>query len=351
TGQRIGSEASAPQGAAMVGRLGSGQLDIIASTIEFGSAAFTRRPSASSAARQLLGFSSVNLQASDRVVFSGKGSLDVYQQQGDYVTGQGWQYSGGALDIATPLLTGAAAAQLAVRTGGALTLHGATATPGDNAALGAELSLQAKDIMLDSTVLLASGRLTAKATGDITLGAAADLDLAGRKVSLLDVDKYSWGGDVELGTTEGDIRTDAASRIDLSARNNRGGRLTVDAVGEQGGRVDLAGSILGGASGQTDAGGSVVPWDAGELVLRARQLQDFQGLNQRLNAGGVTGARSFQLAEGDLVVGDEVKARYVDISVDGGRLDVAGRIDASGVQVGGIRLAARDALRVDGTLD
>ncbi|WP_421567407.1 filamentous haemagglutinin family protein [Stenotrophomonas sp. PD6] len=351
SGQRIGSEASAPQAAAMVDRLGSGQLDIIASTIEFGSAGFTRRPSASSANRQLLGFSSVNLQASDRVVFSGKGSLDVYQQQGDYVAGQGWQYSGGALDIATPLLTGAAAAQLAVRTGGALMLHGATATAGDNAALGAELSLQASDITLDSTVLLASGRLTAKATGDITLGAAADLDLAGRKVSLLDVDKYSWGGDVELGTTEGDIRTDAASRIDLSARNNRGGRLTVDAMGEQGGRVDLAGSILGGASGQTDAGGSVVPWDAGELVLRAHQLQDFQGLNQRLNAGGVTGARSFQLAEGDLVVGDEVKARYVDISVDGGRLDVVGRIDASGVQVGGIRLASREALRVDGTLD
>ncbi len=351
SGQRIGSEASAPQGAAMVDRLGSGQLDIIASTIEFGSAAFTRRPSASRASRQLLGFSSVNLQASDRVLFSGKGSLDVYQQQNDYVAGQGWQYSGGALDIATPLLTGAEAAQLAVRTGGALTLHGATATAGDNAALGAELSLQARDIVLDSTVLLASGRLTAKAGGDITLGAAADLDLAGRKVSLLDVDKYSWGGDVELSADEGGIRSDAASRIDLSARSNRGGRLTVDAMGEQGGRVDLAGSILGGASGQTTAGGSVVPWDAGELVLHARQLQDFQGLNQRLNEGGVTGARSFQLGEGDLVVGDEVKARFVDISVDGGSLEVMGRIDASGVQVGGIRLAARDALRVNGTLD
>lgn len=351
SGQRIGSDASAPQGAAMVDRLGSGQLDIIASTIEFGSAAFTRRPSESRANRQLLGFSSVNLQASDRVLFSGKGSLDVHQQQGDYVAGQGWQYSGGALDIATPLLTGAEAAQLAVRTGGALALHGATASAGDNAALGAELSLQANDITLDSTVLLASGRLTAKASGDITLGAAADLDLAGRKVSLLDVDKYSWGGDVELSASEGDIRSDAASRIDLSARNNRGGRLTVDAMGEQGGRVELAGSILGDASGQTTAGGSVVPWDAGEVVLRARRLQDFQGLNQRLNQGGVTGARSFQLGEGDLVVGDEVRARYVDISVDGGSLDVVGRIDASGVQVGGIRLAARDALRVNGTLD
>ncbi len=349
--QQIGSDASVPQGAAMVERLGSGQLDIIASTIELGTAAFTRRPSESRANRQLLGFSSVNLQASDRVLFSGKGSLDVYQQQGDYVAGQGWQYSGGALDISTPLLTAAGAAQLAVRTGGMLALHGATAAAGDNAALGAELSLRAHEIALDSKVLLASGRLTAQATGDVSLGADADLDLAGRKVSLLDVDKYSWGGDVQLGASEGDIRADVGSRIDVSAPNNRGGRLTVDAVGATGGRVALAGSVLGGASGQTDAGGSVVPWDGGELVLRARQLQDFAGLNQRLNAGGVTGARSFQLGEGDLQVGDEVKARSVDISVDGGSLDVVGRIDASGVQVGSIRLAARDALRVSGTLD
>ncbi|MGJ7543782.1 filamentous haemagglutinin family protein [Variovorax sp. LT1R16] len=349
--QQIGSDASVPQGAAMVNRLGSGQLDIIASTIELGSAAFTRRPSESRANRQLLGFSSVNLQASDRVLFSGKGSLDVYQQQGDYVAGQGWQYSGGALDISAPLLTGAGAAQLAVRTGGTLALHGASATAGDNAALGAELSLRAHDIALDSKVLLASGRLTAQATRDVSLGADADLDLAGRKISLLDVDKYSWGGDVLLGASEGDIRADAGSRIDLSARNNRGGRLTVDAMGEAGGRVALAGSVLGSASGQTGAGGSVVPWDGGELVLRARQLQDFAGLNQRLNAGGVTGARSFQLGEGDLQVGDEVRARFVDISVDGGSLDVVGRIDASGVQVGSIRLAARDALRVSGTLD
>ncbi len=351
TGVRIGSDATVPQGAAMVDRLGDGQLDIIASTIEFGSAAFTRRSSESSAARQLLGFSSVNLQASDRVVFSGKGSLDVYQDQGDYVAGQGWQYSGGALDITTPLLTGAAASQLAVRTEGALSLRGTGTAGGDNAALGAELSLQAQQIALDGRIQLASGRLSAKAVDDISLGDHAYLDLAGRKVSLLDVDKYSWGGDVELSSDEGDVRAAAGSIIDFSAAHNRGGRLTVNAVGDQGGVVDLAGTLRGAASGTTDAGGSLVPWDGGELLLSARQLQDFQGLNQRLNAGGVTGARSFQLGEGDLVVGDEVKARHVEISVDGGSLDVNGRIDASGVQVGSIRLAARDALRVNGTLD
>jgi filamentous hemagglutinin family protein len=351
TGQRVGSDATVPQGASMVDRLGSGQLDIIASTIEFGSAAFTRRSSQSRADRQLLGFSGVNLQASEQVLFSGKGNLDVFQHQGDYIAGQGWTYSGGALDIATPLLTGSDSAQLAVRTGGHLALQGSNVAPGDNQALGAELSLQGGSISLDSKIQLASGRLTAHANGDVTLGADAELDLAGRKVTLLDVDKYSWGGDVELSSTQGDVLASAGSRIDLSALNNRGGRLTVDAMDAQAGHVNLAGDVLASASGATQAGGNIVPWDGGELVVRARQLENFQGLNQRLTAGGVTGARTFQLGEGDLVIGDEVKARFVDISVDGGSLQVNGRIDASGVQVGGIRLAARDALQVNGTLD
>jgi hypothetical protein len=94
-----------------------------------------------------------------------------------------------------------------------------------------------------------------------------------------------------------------------------------------------------------------VPYDGGELVVRARQLQDFAGLNQRLTAGGVVGGRSFQIGEGDLRIGDEVGGAPVDISVDAGSLTVAGRIDASGEQVGSIRLYARDQLQVDGTLD
>ncbi|PAM46951.1 hypothetical protein CEJ63_23195, partial [Acinetobacter baumannii] len=124
------------------------------------------------------------------------------------------------------------------------------------------------------------------------------LDLAGRKLSLYDVDKDSWGGDVTLSSGEGDISADAASRIDVSARNNRGGRLTVQALGKHGGRVALAGTLLGGASGRYDAGGTEVPYDGAELVLRARQLQDFAGLNTRLTSGGITGGRTFQLSEG-----------------------------------------------------
>ncbi|MCK6231299.1 filamentous haemagglutinin family protein [Stenotrophomonas indicatrix] len=342
-----GGEQTQPAGEAMVGRLGQGQLEINTRVLELGRAPLTRPSSSVAADRQVLGFAGVTLAASDRMLFSGKGSLDVFQRQGDYVAGSGWQFSGGALDIVTPLLTGSAGAQLAIRNGGTVQLRGAAATAGSDA-LGAELSITAERVVIDSGVALASGRFEANARQGVALGSNAVLDMAGRKVSLFDVDKYSWGGDVALSSRDGDIVADAASRIDLSARNNRGGRLTVAA---QGGRVDLAGTLLGGASGRYDAGGTEVPYDGGELVLRARQLQDFSGLNTRLTAGGITGGRTFQLSAGDLVIGDEVKARNVDISVDGGSLLVNGRIDASGEQVGSIRLSARDVLRIDGTLD
>ena len=107
------------------------------------------------------------------------------------------------------------------------------------------------------------------------------------------------------------------------------------------GLVDLKGSILGSATGHYDAGGTLVPYSHGGVDIRGQHIADFAGLNQRLNDGEVFGSRSFQLKQGDLVIGDEIKAREVDVSVDGGSLTVVGTIDASGEQVGSIRLAAR----------
>ncbi len=69
---------------------------------------------------------------------------------------------------------------------------------------------------------------------------------------------------------------------------------------------------------------TVANWWCGHASCRTSPAS-----NQRLTAGGVVGGRSFQIGEGDLRIGDEVKARRVDISVDAGSLTVAGRIDAS----------------------
>ena len=80
-------------------------------------------------------------------------------------------------------------------------------------------------------------------------------------------------------------------------------------------------------------------------------MADFGELNARLTEGGFFGARRFQIKRGDLTVGDELRARNVELVVDGGSLTVNGRIDASGPQVGSIRLAAMGDLVINGALD
>ena len=258
-------------------------------------------------------------------------------------------YHGGDLNISTPLLTGAAGSVNRITAGGdvRVTGSGGVAPAVASDALGAEIALDSRGgrLLFDGLAWLPSGKLTLSAQDDVVLGDAARLDLAGRKLEFFDVSKYSWGGDVVLESRTGDVRQSAGAQIDLSARFNRAGKLGAFA---QAGTVDLAGRILGATSGHYDAGGTEVPFMAGRIDVHGLHIADFGGLNARLTADGVTGARSFRLGEGDLVVGNEIKAHEVNVSLDKGHLTVDGVIDASGEQAGSIRLAARDGVTLTG---
>ena len=344
---------STPQlpGAPVLDRLGDGALDVIADRVLLGYAPNTRPNPAFSADRIALGFAHVNFTASQSVSSSGKGALAVYHKQGGYQPGTGFAFSGGDLTIRTPMLTGAAGSFSDIKAGGAVVITGTGGAAGTNNALGAELKITGQSVTLDTAVVLPSGRLTLNATGDLVLTDGARIDMAGREVTLFDVKKYSWGGDVVLSSKDGNILMASGASIDLSARHNRAGTLAATALGTGAGYVDLAGSIHGSASGVYDAGGTYVPYTAAEIAVRAQTLADFAGLNTRLNAGEAFGARRFQIKQGSLVIGDEVKARQVEIVLDGGSLTVNGRIDASGFSVGAIRLAAKGDLTINGMLD
>ena len=339
---------------------GSGTLNLEAQRIDFGFGPFTQPAGVASFDRLALGFGHVNLKASGQVTANHKGGLSVYQAQGAYEAGKGYQYSGGNLDISTPLLTGDAGSSHSYTAGGALTVAApAGAAPAapvkNNDGLGAQLALNGDSVSVATAVVLPSGKLTIDARHDIALADGARIDLAGRKSTFFDVDKYSWGGDVVLDSRAGDIRQAAGSVIDLSAENNRAGSLKAVALDGAAGMVELQGRILGGASGSYDAGGTVVPYKKGSVEVRAQTLgaggtpdSQFASLNTRLTDGGVTGARSFQLKQGDLTIGNELKAGEVQVSLDNGRLTVAGVIDASGERVGSIRLAGQHGLTVAG---
>ncbi|WP_454774654.1 filamentous haemagglutinin family protein [Janthinobacterium tructae] len=339
---------------------GSGTLNLEAERIDFGFGPFTQPAGVASFDRLALGFANVNLKASGQVTANHKGSLSVYQAQGAYETGKGYQYSGGNLTISTPLLTGDAGSAHSYTAGGALKVAApAGAAPAaavkNNDGLGAQLALNGDSVSVATAVVLPSGKLTVNAQHDISLADGARIDMAGRKSTFFDVDKYSWGGDVTLDSRAGDIRAAGGSLIDLSAEHNRAGSLKAVALDGAAGMVDLQGKILGGASGSYDAGGTVVSYKKGSVDVRAQTLgaggtldSQFASLNTRLTEGGVTGGRSFQLKQGDLTIGNEIKAGEVQVSVDNGRLAVAGTIDASGERVGSIRLAGKHGLTLAG---
>ncbi len=341
---------------------GSGTLDIQAARIELGDAPHTVANGQDDDARLALGFSTVKLAASERLSAGRKGSLAVYRSQGAYEEGKGYAYTGGDLEISTPLITGEAGAVLRITAGEGLRIGAPEGRALDAAAaqgiqaLGANLAFDARTIALASAIVLPSGKLTLTARDDITLADGALIDVGGRRLAFNDVDKYSWGGDVALESRAGSIRQAAGASIDLSAQQNRAGTLSAVALGAAAGTVDLQGRILGASGGHYDAGGTLVPFKAGSVDIRAQRLGDggtldeqFAALNRRLNDGAVFGNRSFQLKQGDLVIGDGLKAGEVNVSVDNGSLTVRGTIDASGERVGSIRLAGRNGLTLGGS--
>ncbi len=352
--------ATTPAGNVVAGGAGtgSGRLAIDARRIEFGFGPGARVDSVHTFDRTTLGFADVSLNASERITANRSGSLSVYQSRGAWDdTLNDFSYSGGTLHLRTPLLTGRAGSVNKMVAGGnieAVAFPGARAGVPDNAALadalGAELSLDSRkgSLRLDTAVLLPSGKLSLAAQGDLLLGAGAQVDMAGRRIDFFDSAKHSWGGDVLLESRAGNIAQAAGSAIDVSAVENRAGKIVAMALGDTAGTVSLAGTLRGASSGHYDAGGTDVPYAAGRADIRAQHIDDFAGLNQRLNDGGVVGGRSFQLKQGDLRIGNELRAREINVSVDNGQLTVAGTVDASGEQVGSIRLAAKNGVTLAG---
>ncbi|MGO4686295.1 beta strand repeat-containing protein, partial [Hyphomicrobium sp. 2TAF46] len=341
---------SVPPGAVIPGGAGTGHgtLNLVADSIELGYADRVRADNQVTLDRLILGFGTANLNASKRIGGNAKGTLSVYEAQGAYVAGKGYSYTGGNLNLTAPLLTGGAGSVTSITAGGVLNIsapQGADLAKSNSDALGATLNLKGETIRLASAVVLPSGKLSLSATGDVTLTDDARIDMSGRATKMFDVTQYSWGGDVAIESDRGNISQSAGSVIDLSAKNNQAGKLTVVALGANAGHVDLAGAIRGTASGRYDAGSGVyLDYLTGRVEVRGQTIAGFTGLNQRLGAGGIFGERSFQIKQGDLVVGDELKANTINLSIDGGSLTVTGRIDASGERVGAIRLAARDGL-------
>lgn len=346
----LASGASGAAGAVLANGAGTGAgtLDLDAGTIIFGYSDLDEPARDVPLNRLTLGFATVNLNATTEITANNQGTLAVYQSQTQY----GAAGTSGVLNLNTPLLTGADEASMAFTAGGALNIAApAGAAPATSLAAnaaGAEIDLTAgvvnpsspatttpADLAIDSAVILPGGKLDLQATGDITLGAVSNLDLAGDVSNVLGTTTYGAGGSLVAETSAGNITQAAGSVIDVSAAGSDAGSVALTAAAPGAGIVTLDGTLNGSAPA-ADTSGS--------FTLRAQTVPDFTALNTSLDNGGFFNARSFEIEQGDLTLGNGVEAQNVSVSVDNGSLTVDGTIGASFGGAGSISLAAGDDL-------
>jgi filamentous hemagglutinin family protein len=341
---------------------GHGVFNVAAREIVFGYTEKSRPLNTVEFNRLMLGFETVNLNASERITSNNLNALAVWQTGPSPTSSfDPATYTGetAALNLVTPLLTGDSGSVLSIYSGGALRVvapQGAPAGIVSADTLGATINLTSVQggVQIDTAVGLPSGKLTVTADQTLLIGSGARLDLAGRAIPFKDVTKYSWGGDVILESAHSSIIVQGGATFDVSAVENHAGSVTLSATdGAAGGIAFLNGggvpllSLDGMFKGSSTDG-----YESGSFKLSGHfagapsQSEGFARINTALNAGGFFERREFALKQGDLAIGNEVRARNVVVSVDNGSLTVNGLIDASGAAPGSIRLSAKNDLTI-----
>ncbi|MDO8450817.1 MAG: filamentous hemagglutinin family protein [Rhodoferax sp.] len=297
--------------------LGSGSLEVLAQTLTLGEGQ-----------KAVSGFANVGITA-DELVASGTGST---------------QLDNGA-SVTTARLTGTTGASQKLDAGTQALILGQmapSAALAETSSLGAAWELKAGSVRFDTQADLGGGALTlAAVSGDVTLGANADIDVSGRSVTFFDQTRSIGGGKVTLSSATGKVvaQTDAltgrSARIDVSGGAGAdGGTLVATAVQ---GTVDLDGATL---VGQTSADADGHTGEAAKVRIDAGSLANFSALNAQMNAGGFEGERSLRARSGALTVAatDMVRAQKVTLTADSGALTVNGTVSASGAEGGQVAL-------------
>ncbi|MCA6109664.1 filamentous haemagglutinin family protein [Bradyrhizobium cenepequi] len=331
---------------------GHGVFNVVAREILFGYVERSRPLNTVQFNRLMLGFGTVNLNASERITSNNINTLAVWRTGASPTSSfDPATYTGdaAALNLITPLLTGDSGSTLSVYAGGALRVvapQGAPASTASVDALGATINLASVQgsVQLDTAIVLPSGKLTVTADQTLQIDSGARIDLAGRAIPFEDVTKYSWGGDVILESTHADIVVQGGASFDVSAVENHAGSITLSATDASAGGIafqSLDGMFKGSSTTGYESGSFKL---GGHFTGFSSQSEGFARINTALNAGGFFWTREFALKQGDLAIGNEVRAHNVVVSVDNGSLTVNGRIDASGAAPGAIRLSAKNDL-------
>lgn len=292
--------------------------------------------------RLAVGFANVTLQATSEITANNQSALSVYLRQLRF----GDPGTFGNLTLSAPVITAASGAVLGLTAGGTLTANAGTGQPGATTGfdtLGAQIDLSAGTVDTSTSFALASGELSITSQGNINLASGTNIDLSGRSTKLFDQTAQSAGGTLLLQAYAGDngnITESAGATINVSAPDANAGSVSATASG---GSVAFSGTLDGSATG-TNAGGSFTVF-ANTLGANTA-INEFDALNTRLDTGGFTALRGFELASGNILVDQTVQAHTVEIAADAGNITVTGTINASGASPGNISLSAGNTLLI-----
>ncbi|MCB5186042.1 filamentous hemagglutinin family protein [Methylobacillus gramineus] len=271
----------------------------------------------------LSGFEQVQLNSSRDITFSGSGTLDIHATDTRISSGR---------------ITAATGTNYTLNTQGALTtLANSSAAQAATAGLGAKLNLVAQQMTLGGNIYLASGQLTARSTqGDLNVTGDARINTASRAIRFDRFTRHTPGGVVSLQSDQADINVASGASIDVSG--GEGGNAGTLKMTAKAGEVNIAAGTLHGQAGQGQT--------AGSFVMDSASLTDFSGLNNALNSGGFNASQELRIRNGDVAIaaGDTVEASRFVLSADGGAIDIAGTVDASGKHGGDVQVYAKNDL-------
>lgn len=286
----------------------------------------------------------LRLAAGD-MTFGGFSNIAANAAGGFFAAGAGTSDFGAAqVDVTAPKVFVEGGADKHLATTGAMRFVAAGVADNIARAQGGKLSVKASSLDIGTSMVAAGGNLTLHATqGGIVLENGATLDVGGLSKPFNDVSVHVPAGTVTMQADQGDIALRAGSSVDIrgDAAGGNAGRLQIQATS---GQATLEGNLLGSALDN---------YLGGTLVVDTAGAMDLGSVVSRVTAGGIDGAVSIHTRTGDLVLGQgtTLHAIRVNLTADGGRVDVGGKVDASGAFGGNIALFGAKGVDIDGTLD
>lgn len=238
--------------------------------------------------------------------------------------------------VATGALVGTEASNQALDASGRLAverLAGADAAAAS--ALGSRWQLEGESLEFGARAVLPSGELDLTSrSGELRVGASAEIDAGGRQVSYFDAQRATDGGRVSLQSLgNGGITVEQGARIDVSAV--AGGDAGHVDIRTPGGTLNLA---AGSLQGQAATGGG----EGARISVDVGRVADFSALAAAVGQGGFTQTQAYRVRTGDLELqaGQTVRAQDIAIAADGGGVRVAGTLDAGGAKGGRVSVQA-----------